>query len=88
MNDVERMREKKLVYPPHLPYCVRMLQGRESRAWERRGGGISDCRMKKRISRRDKEVQACEKERCIPGGIGYEAGAFVVHSLGAPPGYE
>ena len=33
-----------------------------------------------------KEVQACEKERCTRGGIGYEAGAFVVHSLGAPPG--
>ena len=33
-----------------------------------------------------KEVQAGEKERCTHGGIGYEAGAFVVHSLGAPPG--
>ena len=62
-----------------------LLQGRESRAWERQGGGISDCRMKKRIRAR-KEVQAGEKERCTRGGIGYEAGAFVVHSLGAPPG--
>ena len=39
MNDVERMREKKLVYQSHLSYCVRMLQARESGLGL--GGGIS-----------------------------------------------
>ena len=33
-----------------------MQQGRESRAWERRGGGISDCIIKKRIRARGKTV--------------------------------
>ena len=37
-----------------------LLQGRESRAWERRGGGISDCRMKKRIRAR---ARRCRRAR-------------------------